>query len=105
MDPTEMANRRLVVKEALRRLSAAAQAECGRAPASAPERQFYLGVHAAAEDALHPERADAKPRDWLDREAPEFREGYAQGSNVVAAGVSTASPATIFTLPAFSPSR
>ena len=82
MSSFDIANR-LLIKEALRRLMKAAQSERALMPADSPGRAFYLGVEAAAQDVLHPERFDAKPADWLEREAPMFREGYAQTSVLV----------------------
>jgi hypothetical protein len=82
MSSFDIANQ-LLIKEALRRLMAAAQSERAPMPADSPARAFYLGVEAAAQDSLHPERADAKPADWLEQEPPMFREGYARTSVLV----------------------
>jgi hypothetical protein len=41
-----------------------------------PDREFYLGVEAAAEQTIHPELESARSAEWLDRQTPEFRDGY-----------------------------
>ena len=80
--------RRLMLRNAARGLINDARAERASLPADAGERQFYLGVDAAAEEVLQPGLADTRPADWLDRETPSFREGYLQTS-ILLATVST----------------
>jgi hypothetical protein len=41
-----------------------------------PDRQFYLGVEAAAEETLHPELASTRHAEWLERQTAGFRDGY-----------------------------
>ncbi|HSS09161.1 MAG TPA: hypothetical protein VLL25_04700 [Acidimicrobiales bacterium] len=60
----------------LRQLAEAARVQRRQLVIDAAERQFYLGVEAAAQGLLHPEVAAGRNPDWLEREKPEFREGY-----------------------------
>ena len=53
-----------------------------------PERQFYLGVEAAAEEVIHPELAVSRADGWLDHEADRFRNGYVQTADVFATAMS-----------------
>jgi hypothetical protein len=68
--------RRAMFAPMLRRLAEAARVERRQLDIDAPERQFYLGVEAAAQGLLHPEMVAHRNSDWLEREKPEFREGY-----------------------------
>ena len=49
-----------------------------------PDRQFYLGVEAAAEQWLKPEMASTRTSAWLERQEPGFREGYEQALTTIA---------------------
>ncbi len=67
---------------AVRGLIEEARSERALRPENSPERQFYLGVDAAAKEVLHPELSTRNP-DWLDREKPAFR-GYLRTSVLIA---------------------
>ena len=53
-------------------------------PATAVEREFYLGVEAAAEEVLHPELEMTRTEHWVEGHAPGYREGYARTSTMLA---------------------
>ena len=61
---------------ALQKLIDGARLERGRLALDAPEREFYLGVDAAAQGVLHPQTLAARPEDWLERESRAFADGY-----------------------------
>ena len=67
---------RPILLSAARDLIVAARAERAALAASAPERDFYLGVEAAAEEILHPELTAGRPPGWPDGEQRAFQEGY-----------------------------
>jgi len=92
---------RTIMIDSLHRLSREAVAERAKLPFDAPERQFYLGVEAAAEALIHPEIFAAKPADWLEHEPPPFREGFLTTSGLIAGALS--SPAVPARLPLPSP--
>jgi hypothetical protein len=45
-------------------------------PAHAAERDFYLGVEAAAEEVVHPELTMTRTPRWLRLESSAFQDGY-----------------------------
>ena len=63
---------RPIALQAVRGLIAAARSERASFTIHSVERQFYLGVEAAAEELLRPELANARSEDWLDRESAAF---------------------------------
>ena len=67
---------RLMLRNAARQLIDAARRERGRLAADDDERDFYLGVDAAAMEVLRPEARATRRNGWLDREPAAFREGY-----------------------------
>lgn len=83
---------RPVLLGAVRALIAEARAERAVLAMDAPERRFFLGVEAAAEEVLHPELAHARSEDWPRREPVEFQEGYLQTAMLVAAALSAPEP-------------
>jgi len=83
-------SQRPIALEAIRGLVTAARTERASLTVHAPERQFYLGVEAAAEELLHPELASARSEDWLQRETATFRDGYLQTTNLLAISMSSA---------------
>ncbi len=96
-----MTGDRTILIDSLHRLSREAVAERAKLPLAAPERQFYLGVEAAAEALIRSEVFAAKPADWLEREPPPFREGFLTTSGLIAGALS--SPAFPAGLPLPSP--
>lgn len=92
-------SQRLILLRAVRGLIDAARSERALLAASSPQRHFYLGVEAAAEEALHPELASARAPGWLDRESPAFREGYLQASTMLGIAASAPEPPLKLALP------
>jgi hypothetical protein len=70
------AAQRTMLLPALRELVTADRSERARLPLESLERQFYLGVEAAAEGLLHPETMVGRAEDWLTRQTAAFREGF-----------------------------
>jgi hypothetical protein len=68
-------------------------------PHGAPERSFYLGVEAAADEFVHPELGCAREEHWLDRERPPFRAGYVETKAVLAAAMTADEPPQRLPLP------
>jgi hypothetical protein len=75
---------RPVFVRSLRTLMNEARMARAMLPMESSERDFYLGVEAAARDALRPDGAEARASGWLDREARAFREGYLITSTSIA---------------------
>jgi hypothetical protein len=90
---------RPIALEAIRSLITAARTERAALNVHSPERQFYLGVEAAAEEVLRPELASARSDDWLEREASAFRDGYLQTANLVAIAMNAPQPPFRLLLP------
>ena len=57
----------------------------GVLPSDAPERDFYLGVEAAAEQVLRPEMTSTRTTSWLERQVPMFQDGYIKTTDLMAA--------------------
>ena len=88
---------RPIALQAVRGLVKAASDERASLPVHSAERQFYLGVEAAADEILHPELACARTDGWLDRESAAFREGYLHTTNLLA--IAMTAPQAPFRLP------
>ena len=67
---------RAILLPAVRALVADARSERAALSADSPDRQFYLGVEAAAEEVLHPQLGASRATSWLDRRPTAFRDGY-----------------------------
>jgi hypothetical protein len=93
-------SQRPIALQAVRTLIADARAERASLALHSPERTFYLGVEAAAEEVLRPELASARGENWLEREAPQFREGYVQTTNMLAVALTATEIAPRLRLPA-----
>jgi hypothetical protein len=90
-------DRRALEVRRARDLIAAARAERAAMSIAAPERDFYLGVEAAAAVVLRPEAA-ARDDQWLARESPGFRDGYLKTQHLLT--LATGEPAaTSLSLP------
>jgi hypothetical protein len=76
--------------QAVRGLISDARAARASVSLHSTERQFYLGVEAAAEEVLRPELANARSDNWLDHELASFREGYLQTTNLLAIALTAA---------------
>ena len=74
-----------VVVTAARQLGSDARAARGRIDLHDPNRDFFLGVEAAAEELVHPELQAARPDDWPDATPPAFRDGYLRATAALAA--------------------
>lgn len=92
---------RTVLRQAILELLDAARSQRAAMSASAPERHFYLGVEAAAEEFLHPELAMSRGPRWLDLETPAFRSGYLKTSSRVARAMTATEPPLRLALPMF----
>lgn len=80
---TEVTQRAILVG-AVRRLVEAARSERALMPASAVERDFYLGVEAAADEVLHPELEMTRTEHWVEGHSAGFREGYTRTESMLA---------------------
>jgi hypothetical protein len=83
----DTAHRAMLVSP-LRELIEEARSERGRLPLDSTEREFYLGVDAAARGLLHPETLAARREDWLEHESHAFRDGYLNTLAEITAAVS-----------------
>lgn len=92
----------LVARRALYRFAEAARSRCGYLAADSAERQFYLGIEAAAEHMLRPEALQSRPSTWLNSEAAAFREGYLRASSLLSEMLSREEPVLQIPLPHFS---
>ena len=84
---------------AARRVVAAARAERAVMPQDDVEREFYLGVEAAAEGVIHPELEMTRSPSWVERQTPEFREGYVRMTTMLATARCAAAPPFQLRLP------
>jgi hypothetical protein len=91
--------RRPIFLGAVKDLIAAARSERARLPAASPERDFYLGAEAAADEVVHPELAMSRDEGWLDLRSSMFREGYVKTSTAIAAAQRKADVALHVSLP------
>ena len=91
--------RRPMLLSAVRELITRARSERAVMEQSSPERRFYLGVEAAAEEVLHPELTSARDERWLGREAPPFRSGYLQTKSLLGAAMTSEEPPQHLPLP------
>ena len=103
MSPSGESHQRVILRQAVRWLIAAARSERALTTESSPERQFYFGVEAAAQEILHPELAVSRSSDWLERESPALREGYLQTSTMLSSATTAVEPPLQFRLPSFRP--
>ncbi len=90
---------RPILLRAVRDLIHAARSERALLTQSSPERQFYLGVEAGAQEVLYPELGAARAPAWPDGEAPAFREGYLRASALLASARTAAEPPLRIPLP------
>lgn len=95
MDTTQ----RVILLPALREVVKATVSERGRLPLESRERQFYLGVEAAAQGILRPETLAGRSEDWLAHESSEFREGYLAMQAEITAVVATGNVPMRLTVP------
>ena len=91
--------RRPMLLSAVRDLITRARSERATMQQSSPERTFYLGVEAAAEEVLHPELGAARDEGWLNREAPPFRAGYLETKALLGAAMTSDEPPQHLPLP------
>ena len=96
---TLRSSRQLLLRPMIDQLAAAARAERTLLSGSSREWQFYLGVEAAANGVLHPERYAALDDDWLSRETESFREGFLAAQASLSVAISAPTPPTHLALP------
>ena len=101
MTPSGDSHQRVILRQAARQLVAAARSERALIPESSPERQFYLGVEAAAQEVLQPELSASRTSRWLERESSAFRDGYLQTSAMTSSAATAVQPPLQFRLPSF----
>ena len=99
MSSSAHGSQRPILVNAVREIVRAAQSERALLSMDAPEREFYLGVEAAADEVLHPELAAGRAADWPGRESAPFREGYLQMSANLAAALGSEDPPLRLLLP------
>lgn len=90
---------RPVLLAAARRLIADARAARARLDMHDPDRTFYLGVEAAAEEVIHPELRAVRDDEWTASNPAEFRSGYLRTSALLASWLMASEPATALRLP------
>ncbi len=91
--------RRVLLLPEVRRLVEAARLERALLPADSAERDFYLGVEAAAEELLQQERTSTQDTAWLDRKSPAFRDGYVRTRDELAVAATAREAPTRLRLP------
>jgi hypothetical protein len=91
--------RRAILLPEIRRLIDAARSERAMLPMASPQRQFYLGVEAAADEVVHPELGAIGSADRIAGRPPAFREGYLRASSLLAAAATAAEPPQHLPLP------
>lgn len=89
---------RPVVLAAVRHLINEARLARAALDVKAPEREFYLGVEAAADEILHPELRD-RAANWLDLQTRAFRSGYLRMSTSLAMTLTASGPPFLIRLP------
>lgn len=90
---------RAVLMSAVRDMIRRAREARADLPAAAPDRQFFLGVAAAASEVLTPELSVSRMDGWLDLESAEFREGYLRAATVLATAQAAPDPPLRLRLP------
>jgi hypothetical protein len=85
----------------LRQFIDAARSERRQLAIEDPRRRFYLGVEAAAQGLLHPEVGAHRRSDWLEREEPEFRDGYLTALADLTTAISAGTPPVVLPLPSY----
>ncbi len=95
----DVSPQRPILLSAVRGLIAAAQARRSLEREGAPERQFFLGVEAAAEEVIHPELGSTRGEGWLEHERPAFREGYLRTATLLAHARTAPEPPLTLPLP------
>lgn len=90
---------RAILSAAVRDMIRRARTVRAMLPASARERQFYLGVEAAAAEYLAPQLTVSRRSNWLDDESADFRDGYLRAATTVATAASADNPPLRLRLP------
>ena len=99
MNPSGESRQRVILRQAVRQLIAAATSERASMAERSEEWHFYLGVDAAAQEVLHPELAASRAPGWIDREAPAFRDGYLQTTTMLSGQRTAEQPRISLPLP------
>jgi hypothetical protein len=103
MDSSVLTSRRPGIEEILEDLITAAESRRGWMPSESLERQFYLGVEAAAKDVLDPARVTGRSASWLARETDAFRDGYERTRVLVTSVFATGRSPRAMLLPEYKP--
>ena len=90
---------RVMLLPEVRRMIESARHERALLPPDAAEREFYLGVEAAADEVLHPELAQTRADGWLEARRAAFREGYLRAVTLLASAETSAEPPQRLVLP------
>ncbi len=88
-----------VLVQAVRSLVAEARSERAVLPAESAERDFYLGVEAAADLVLQPQIAASRSEQWVERHAAAFQDGYLRTSQLLERASSAPEPPLRIPLP------
>lgn len=95
--------RHLLFLKAVRALADEASAAAGAVPFASDEWNFYSGVRRAAEDLLHADAMGIRlgQLDWLDHEAPSFRDGYLEAESRLSVAMTAGEPPARIAAPSF----
>ncbi len=100
MMTTDRQHRRLTLLTAARTLAHDATAAAGECQLGSRDWNFFHGVETATRHVLHPEmtavRDDAQ---WLDAEAPAFRDGFLEASTLLSVTATAEIPPVVLPLP------
>ena len=96
---------RAMLVQAVRALVEDARSERSTLSAESDERQFYLGVEAAAQQVLQPQLAVSRDTGWLDRQPSAFRDGYLRACTMLASAETAPEPPLRLPLPQRPPGR
>jgi hypothetical protein len=92
---------RAILLQAARTLISDVRSERSLLAADSAERQFYLGVEAAAEEMVRPELQATRDARWLEGQPSPFREGYVSTTNTLARAAAAPDPPLRLPVPRF----
>ncbi len=90
---------RPVLLGAARRLVGDARAARAALDLHHPDRPFYQGVEAAAEEIIHPELRAVRDDAWVESNPAPFRDGYLRTSAVLVSWLMAPDPPAALRLP------
>jgi hypothetical protein len=88
-----------IVVGAARQMASDARAARAELALHHEDREFFLGVEAAADEVTHPELQVSRADDWPAPRPPAFREGYLKAQAALAAAMTADEPPTRLPLP------